>query len=47
MARAIRMMSVTVLDVCVLYPTALRDVCLWLAAESVYQPCWTDAIHKE
>ena len=40
-------MTVAVLDACVLYPAALRDVFLWLAAESVYQPRWTDAIHEE
>jgi predicted nucleic acid-binding protein len=40
-------MTVAVLDACVLYPAALRDVLLWLAAESVYHPRWTDAIHEE
>ncbi len=40
-------MTVAVLDACVLYPAALRDVFLWLAAESIYQPRWTDTIHEE
>ena len=40
-------MTVAVLDACVLYPAALRDVLLWLAAESVYQPRWTDTIPEE
>ncbi len=40
-------MTVAVLDACVLYPAALRDVLLWLAAESVYSPRWTDVIHEE
>jgi len=40
-------MTVAVLDACVLYPAVLRDVFLWLAAESVYQPRWTDTIHEE
>jgi predicted nucleic acid-binding protein len=40
-------MTVAVLDACVLYPAALRDVFLWLAAESVYRPRWTETIHGE
>lgn len=40
-------MTVALLDACVLYPAVLRDVFLWLAAESVYQPRWTDTIHEE
>jgi len=40
-------MTTAILDACVLYPAALRDVFLWLAAESVYQPRWTDTIHEE
>lgn len=40
-------MTVAVLDACVLYPAALHDVLLWLAAESVYHPRWTDTIHEE
>ena len=40
-------MTVAVLDACVLYPAALRDLLLWLAAESVYSPRWTDTIHEE
>lgn len=40
-------MTVAVLDACVLYPAALRDVFLWLAVESVYSPRWTETIHEE
>jgi len=40
-------MTVAVLDACVLYPAALRDVLLWLAAESAYRPRWTDTLHEE
>ena len=40
-------MIVAVLDACVLYPPALRDLFMWLAAAVVYQPRWTDAIHAE
>lgn len=40
-------MIVAVLDACVLYPAALRNLLLWLAAAIVYQPRWTEAIHAE
>src|SRR5437763_1868583 len=40
-------MPVALLDACVLYPPAIRDIFLWLAAEVVYSPRWTDAIHEE
>src|SRR2546423_8524480 len=40
-------MTAALLDACVLYPAALRDLLLWLAAELVYRPRWTDAIHEE
>ncbi len=40
-------MSIAVLDACVLYPPALRDLFLWLAEEGVYRPRWTDAIYDE
>jgi hypothetical protein len=36
-----------VLDACVLYPTPLRDLLLWLALSGVYRPRWTEAIHTE
>jgi hypothetical protein len=40
-------MIVAVLDACVLYPPALRDLFMWLAAAVVYQPRWTEDIHAE
>lgn len=40
-------MIVAVLDACVLYPPALRDLFMWLAASNVYQPRWTNEIHNE
>jgi len=40
-------MIVAVLDACILYPPALRDLFMWLAAAIVYQPRWTEAIHAE
>ncbi|MGO8674127.1 MAG: PIN domain-containing protein [Capsulimonadaceae bacterium] len=39
--------AVAVLDACVLYPPALRDLFMWLAVDMVYQPRWTDQIHDE
>jgi len=41
------MVKVAVLDACVLYPPALRDLFMWLAVGMVYQPRWTDEIHDE
>src|SRR5262249_51908698 len=41
------LMAPALLDACVLYPPALRDLLLWLAANLLYQPRWTDAIHEE
>jgi predicted nucleic acid-binding protein len=38
---------VAVLDACVLYPAALRDFLMWLAAGSLYSLRLTDAIHDE
>lgn len=40
-------MTRAVLDACVLYPAALRDLLLWLAVHTLYQPRWTEAIHEE
>ncbi len=40
-------MIVAVLDACVLYPPALRDLFMWLAAAMVFQPRWTEEIHDE
>lgn len=40
-------MSVTVLDTCVLYPPALRDLFMWLASARAYRPRWTNEIHEE
>jgi len=39
--------SIAVLDACVLYPPALRDLFMWLAVDMVYQPRWTNQIHDE
>jgi 23S rRNA C2498 (ribose-2'-O)-methylase RlmM len=39
--------QVAVLDACVLYPPALRDLFMWLAVDMVYQPRWTNQIHDE
>jgi hypothetical protein len=36
-----------VLDACVLYPAQLRNCLLSLAAEDLFQPKWSDAIHEE
>jgi hypothetical protein len=38
---------VIVLDACVLYPAAQRDLFMWLAAGSVVRAHWTDEIHQE
>jgi len=38
---------VIVLDACVLYPAAQRDLFMWLAAGGVVRAHWTDQIHKE
>jgi hypothetical protein len=35
-------MLVAVLDACVLYPPALRDLFMWLTASFVFQPRWTE-----
>lgn len=38
---------IAVLDACVLYPPALRDVLMWLAVVVAYEPRWTQDIHAE
>jgi predicted nucleic acid-binding protein len=40
-------MIVAVLDACILYPPALRDLFMWLASGIVFQPRWTPEIHVE
>ena len=41
------MTSVVVLDACVLYPAAQRDLFMWLAAGGVIRAYWTNQIHDE
>jgi hypothetical protein len=38
---------VVVLDACVLYPAAQRDLFMWLAAGGAIHAHWTNAIHDE
>lgn len=38
---------IVVLDACVLYPPALRDLLMWLAVVKAYEPRWTEEIHAE
>lgn len=38
---------IAVLDACVLYPPALRDILMWLAVVVAYEPRWTEEIHTE
>lgn len=38
---------IAVLDACVLYPAALRDLLMWLGLRRLYGPRFTDAIHEE
>jgi hypothetical protein len=38
---------VVVLDACVLYPAAQRDLLMWLSAGGAIRAHWTDEIHKE
>lgn len=40
-------MTIAVLDACVLYSAALRDLFMHLAVQFVFQPKWTDQIHDE
>lgn len=41
------MPPVVVLDACVLYPAAQRDLFMWLAAGGAIRAHWTDEIHNE
>jgi hypothetical protein len=41
------MPPVVVLDACVLYPAAQRDLLMWLAAGGVIRAHWTNEIHEE
>jgi hypothetical protein len=41
------MTPVVVLDACVLYPAAQRDLFMWLAAEGCIRAHWTNEIHEE
>ena len=41
------MMPVVVLDACVLYPAAQRDLFMWLAAGGAIRAHWTNQIHEE
>jgi len=38
---------IALLDACVLYPPALRDLFMWLATSRAYQPRRTEEIHAE
>ena len=40
-------LPVVVLDACVLYPAAQRDLFMWLAAEGAIHAHWTNEIHDE
>lgn len=41
------MVPVVVLDACVLYPAAQRDLFMWLAATGAIRAHWTNEIHEE
>ena len=41
------MTPVVVLDACVLYPAAQRDLFMWLAAGGAIRAYWTNQIHDE
>ncbi len=41
------MLPVVVLDACVLYPAAQRDLFMWLAAGGAIRAHWTNEIHDE
>jgi len=38
---------IAVLDACVPYPPALRDLLMWLAVVKAYEPRWSEGIHSE
>lgn len=38
---------IAVLDACVLYPPALRDLLMWLAVVKAYEPRWSEDIYAE
>jgi predicted nucleic acid-binding protein len=40
-------MTVAVLDACILYSPALRDLFMHLTEQDVFQPKWTETIHDE
>jgi len=41
------MIPVVILDACVLYPAAQRDLFMWLAAGGAIRAHWTNQIHDE
>ena len=38
---------IAVLDACILYPPALRDLFMWLAVTKTYEARWSEEIHAE
>jgi hypothetical protein len=40
-------MTVAFIDANVLYAASVRDLLLWLAAEQLFRPRWTDEVHDE
>ncbi len=38
---------IVVLDACVLYPAAQRDLLMWLVVEGAIRAHWTNQIHNE
>lgn len=38
---------VVIFDACVLYPSTLRNLLLWLALTDRFRARWTDRIHEE
>ncbi len=41
------MASPALLDACVLVPSMLRNLLLWVATEGVFEPCWSTRILEE